>query len=91
MAFYSNSGSGELKRQKGEPREVTCRKPIMRKLITKALVAVYSFTSTIFDKTGEMSALVSFNLNTGIYFFPCLFVFFLVFNEHLYCEKCLPE
>ena len=47
MAFYSNSGSGEQKKpQKGEPREVTCRKLIMRKLITIALVAVYSFTST---------------------------------------------
>ena len=41
MAFYSNGGSGEQKPQKGEPREVTCRK-----LITIALVAVYSFTST---------------------------------------------
>ena len=46
MALYSNSGSGEQKPQKGEPREVTCRKLIIRKLITIALVAVYSFTST---------------------------------------------
>ena len=46
MAFDSNR-SGEQKPQKGEPREVTCRKLIiMRKLITIALVAVYSFTST---------------------------------------------
>ena len=46
MTFYSNSGSGEQKSRKGEPSEVTCRKLIMRKLITIALVAVYSFTST---------------------------------------------
>ena len=45
MAFYSNSGSREQK-PRGEPREVTCRKLIMRKLITIGLVAVYSFTST---------------------------------------------
>ena len=46
MAFYSNCGIGEQKPQKGEPREVTRRKLIMRKLITIALVAVFSFTST---------------------------------------------
>ena len=48
MSFYSNSGSGEQKPHKREPRE-----EISRKLI--------------------------------------VWVFLLVFNEHLYSEKCLPE
>ena len=63
MSFYSNSGSGEQKPQKGEPREVISRKLITRKLITIALVAVYSFTSTndffLITETEEMSAFVS--------------------------------
>ena len=41
--FYSNSGSGEQKPQKREPREVISRKLIIRKLKTIALAVVVSF------------------------------------------------
>ena len=44
--FYSNSGSGEQKPQKREPREVIYRKLIMRKLINIASTAVNNFTFT---------------------------------------------
>ena len=92
MAFYSNSLSGEQKPQKGEPREVTYRKLIMRKLITIALIAVYSFTSTndfLLIKQRKCQLLSLLTSNTGIYFFPCLFVclFFCWYLMSIYIVK----
>ena len=40
--FYSNSGSGEQKPQKREPREVISRKLIMRELTTISLAVVHT-------------------------------------------------